>query len=106
MKEKAIHILRENRLMGIATLRGDGWPQATTGGFVHDGLVLYFLCARDSQKAVNIARDDRISLTIDHDTINPTAITGLSMAARAKVMSVVEGAMWEARHRPMAARAA
>jgi hypothetical protein len=104
-KARILELLAVHRIMTVATVRSDGWPQATTVGFVNDGLVLYFLCARDSQKAVNIARDDRISLTIDHDTTDPTAITGLSMAARAKAMSVVEGAMWEARHRPMAARA-
>ena len=70
--------------MTIATLRPDGWPQATTVGYVNEGLTLYFLCALDSQKAANLARDDRVSLTIDHDTSDLMAITGLSMAARAQ----------------------
>ncbi|MDO8263026.1 MAG: pyridoxamine 5'-phosphate oxidase family protein, partial [Gallionella sp.] len=47
------------------------------------GLTLYFLCGLDSQKARNLAQDDRLSLTIDHDTADLMAITGLSMAARA-----------------------
>lgn len=34
-----------------------------------------------SQKATNLARDDRISLTIGHDTEDARAIAGLSMAA-------------------------
>jgi nitroimidazol reductase NimA-like FMN-containing flavoprotein (pyridoxamine 5'-phosphate oxidase superfamily) len=50
---------------------------------VNEGLTLYFLCGLDSQKARNLARDNRISLTIDHDTANLMTITGLSMAARA-----------------------
>jgi len=69
--------------MTVATNRPDGWPQATTVGYVNDGLTLYFLCGPKSQKAKNLARDDRISLTIDHDTSDPMAITGLSMAAHA-----------------------
>jgi hypothetical protein len=69
--------------MTIATLRPDGWPQATTMGYVNGGLTLYFLCGRDSQKAANLARDDRVSLTIDHDTPQVMEITGLSMAAHA-----------------------
>jgi len=73
--------LDQHRIMTIATLRPDGWPQATTVGYVNDGLTLYFLCGRDSQKATNLARDDRVSLTIDHDTPQVTEITGLSMAA-------------------------
>ena len=34
----------------------------------NEGLTLYFHCGLDSQKAANLARDDRLSLTIDHDT--------------------------------------
>src|SRR6186713_2563228 len=70
--------------MSLATLRPDGWPQATTVGYVNEGLALYFLCGLDSQKAANLARDDRVSLTIDHDTPDLMAITGISMAARAQ----------------------
>jgi len=50
---------------------------------VNEGLTLYFLCGLDSQKAKNLALDNRLSLTIDHDTANLMTITGLSMAARA-----------------------
>jgi nitroimidazol reductase NimA-like FMN-containing flavoprotein (pyridoxamine 5'-phosphate oxidase superfamily) len=56
-------------------------------GYANEGLTLYFLCGPDSQKAANLARDDRVSLTIDHDTPQVMEITGLSMAARAKVVS-------------------
>jgi nitroimidazol reductase NimA-like FMN-containing flavoprotein (pyridoxamine 5'-phosphate oxidase superfamily) len=73
--------------MTIATLRADGWPQATTVGYANEGLTLYFLCGPDSQKAVNLARDDRVSLTIDHDTPQVMEITGLSMAAHAQVVT-------------------
>ena len=59
-------------------------PQATTIGYANEGLTLYFLCGSESQKAANLARDDRVSLTIDHDTSDLMAITGLSMAARAQ----------------------
>lgn len=72
--------------MTIATLRPDGWPQATTVGYANEGLTLYFLCGLDSQKATNLARDDRVSLTIDHDTPQVMDITGLSMAARAQAV--------------------
>lgn len=46
-------------------------------------LTLYFLCGPGSQKAANLASDDRVSLTIDHDTSQVMEITGLSMAAHA-----------------------
>jgi len=48
------------------------------------GLTIYFLCGPQSQKAQNLARDNRVSLTIDHDVSDPMAITGLSMAAHAR----------------------
>jgi nitroimidazol reductase NimA-like FMN-containing flavoprotein (pyridoxamine 5'-phosphate oxidase superfamily) len=84
IKNKILTLLDQHRIMTIATLRPDGWPQATTVGYVNEGLELYFLCGLDSQKAANIARDDRVSLTIDHDTPDMMSITGLSMAAHAK----------------------
>jgi nitroimidazol reductase NimA-like FMN-containing flavoprotein (pyridoxamine 5'-phosphate oxidase superfamily) len=83
IKQKILALLDQHRIMTIATLRPDSWPQATTVGYVNRGLTLYFLCGPDSQKANNLARDDRVSLTIDHDTADLMAISGLSMAARA-----------------------
>jgi nitroimidazol reductase NimA-like FMN-containing flavoprotein (pyridoxamine 5'-phosphate oxidase superfamily) len=84
LQRKILAILDDNRVMTVATLRPDGWPQATTVGYANEGLTLYFLCGPDSQKAANIARDDRVSLTIDHDTDEIMDITGVSMAARAE----------------------
>lgn len=83
IRGKILTLLDQHRIMTVATLRPDGWPQATTVGYVNEGLTLYFLCGLESQKARNLARDNRISLTIDHDTANLLTITGLSMAARA-----------------------
>lgn len=86
IRRKILALLEQHRIMTVATLRPDGWPQATTVGYVNEGLTLYFLCGLDSQKARNLARDNRLSLTIDHDTADLMAITGLSMAARAYVV--------------------
>ena len=84
LKSKILELLDQHRLMTIATNRPDGWPQATTVGYVNEGLTIYFLCSPQSQKAANLARDNRVSLTIDHDVNDPMAITGLSMAALAQ----------------------
>ena len=83
IRSKILTLLDQHRIMTVATLRPDGWPQATTVGYVNEGMTLYFLCGLDSQKARNLDRDDRISLTIDHDTADLMSITGLSMAAHA-----------------------
>ena len=86
IRNQILALLDQHRIMTIATLRPDGWPQATTVGYVNEGLTLYFLCGLDSQKAANLARDDRVSLAIDHDTPDLMAITGLSMAAHAQAV--------------------
>ena len=83
IEKKILSLLAEHRIMTLATVRPDGWPQATTVGYVNEGMTLYFLCGLQSQKAQNLARNNCVSLTIDHDTDNIMAITGLSMAARA-----------------------
>jgi nitroimidazol reductase NimA-like FMN-containing flavoprotein (pyridoxamine 5'-phosphate oxidase superfamily) len=92
LRQKILSLLDEHRIMTLATLRPDGWPQATTVGYGNDGLTMYFLCGNGSQKDQNLSRDDRVSLTIDHDTPQVMAITGLSMAAHAsRVTDEAEG---------------
>ena len=87
IRDKIQGLLDQHRKMTIATLRPDGWPQATTVGYANDGLTIYFLCGRESQKAANLARDDRVSVTIDDDTAQVMEITGLSMAAHARAVT-------------------
>ena len=85
LKTKILDILDRNRLMVVATNRPDGWPQATTVGYVNIGLTLYFWCRPRSQKASNLTRDSRISLAIGDEGSDPMTIAGLSMAAEAKL---------------------
>jgi nitroimidazol reductase NimA-like FMN-containing flavoprotein (pyridoxamine 5'-phosphate oxidase superfamily) len=54
--------------------------------YANEGLTIYFVCDPGSQKATNLARDDRVSLTIDHETSKVREITGLSMAAHARAV--------------------
>jgi nitroimidazol reductase NimA-like FMN-containing flavoprotein (pyridoxamine 5'-phosphate oxidase superfamily) len=82
-KQQIIDLLDRHRIMTIATNRPDGWPQATVVGYANDGLIVYCLIARDSQKFANIARDPRVSLAIANDYPQPLQIKGLAMAARA-----------------------
>src|SRR6185369_13282656 len=81
LKAKVLELLDAHRIMAVATLRPDGWPQATMVGYIHDDLTLYFAVARTSQKFANIERDHRVSIAIGRD--GPNTISGLSMAARA-----------------------
>uniref|UniRef100_B0T8X3 Pyridoxamine 5'-phosphate oxidase-related FMN-binding n=1 Tax=Caulobacter sp. (strain K31) TaxID=366602 RepID=B0T8X3_CAUSK len=78
---RVLRVLSENRVMAVATLRADGWPQATMVGYIHDGLVLYFAIGRGSQKLANMARDPRISVAIGHHEPVEAGPRGLSLAA-------------------------
>lgn len=82
-----LKLLKQHNIMSLATARADGYPQATTVGYANDGLDLYFCCDRVSQKVRNLRRSGKVSLTIDHDTKNWVRIKGLSMGARARVLS-------------------
>jgi nitroimidazol reductase NimA-like FMN-containing flavoprotein (pyridoxamine 5'-phosphate oxidase superfamily) len=52
-------------------------------GYANDGLLLYFVISRQSQKFANIDKDDRVSLVIGRDFHDPTSIKALSIAAHA-----------------------
>ena len=67
--EQAIEILNAHRTMTIATVRPDGWPQATIVGYANEGLSLYFLVYRASQKFQNMARDERVAITVGQEPI-------------------------------------
>ena len=64
MEDKAVQILDSHRIMAIATVRPDGWPQNTVVGYANDGLLVYFLISRVSQKFANIQRDDRVAISV------------------------------------------
>ena len=64
LREEILSTLKSTREMTIATVRPDGYPQATTVNYVSDGLAIYFGCAADSQKARNIACNGKVSLTV------------------------------------------
>jgi nitroimidazol reductase NimA-like FMN-containing flavoprotein (pyridoxamine 5'-phosphate oxidase superfamily) len=67
MEQPAIGILNENRIMTIATVRPDGWPQTTVVGYANEGWRLYFLIYRTSQKFANIAHDNRVSISVGRE---------------------------------------
>lgn len=72
MERKAVEILEAHHLMAIATVRPDGWPQATMVSYANEGLLIYFVISRESQKFANIERDPRGS--------QPVRTTGASSA--------------------------
>lgn len=82
--------LRRNRVMTLATVRPDGFPQATIVAFANDGLTLFVAVDSSSQKARNIRRNGKVSVAIGRDQADWGRITGLSLAGRARVLRRIE----------------
>jgi hypothetical protein len=82
MEYAAIEVLKRHRIMALATLRADGWPQATMVSYANLKLRSYFIISRGSQKFSNIVRDNRVSIAIGDPVVDPKLTYGLSMAAR------------------------
>lgn len=87
LEDQIISIIDDINDMTIATVREDGYPQATTVSYVNDGLTIYFGTVDDAQKARNIARNDKVSVTINREYDDWDQIEGLSMAAIATPVS-------------------
>jgi nitroimidazol reductase NimA-like FMN-containing flavoprotein (pyridoxamine 5'-phosphate oxidase superfamily) len=87
LKQEIIAILGDANDMTIATIREDGYPQATTVSYVNDGLTIYFGCAANSQKAKNLARDNKVSVTVNLPYSSWNDIRGLSIGGTAERVS-------------------
>jgi nitroimidazol reductase NimA-like FMN-containing flavoprotein (pyridoxamine 5'-phosphate oxidase superfamily) len=83
LREEILSILKASGEMTVATVRPDGYPQATTVNYVSDGFVIYFGCAAESQKVRNIACNDKVSLTVTLPHFNWEDIRGLSVGGTA-----------------------
>lgn len=82
-RHQIIQILEAANDLTLATLQGDGAPHATTVSYVSDGLAIYFGCSAEAQKAINLARDPRVALTVDLPYDDWSGIRGLSISGRA-----------------------
>lgn len=86
-RDQVISIISAAADLTIATNRSDGYPQATTVSFVNDGLSVYFGTWSQSQKAKNIAADDRVSLAITDPYKTWNDIKGVSIGGRARKLT-------------------
>lgn len=69
--------------MTLATVRADGFPQATTVYYINDGLTLYFATDPASQKAGNIRLNNKVSVAIAGETENAGKLKALSLSGLA-----------------------
>lgn len=80
-------IIEHARDLTLATIRPDGYPQATTVSYANDGLTIYVGIGKDSQKANNIRHCNKVSLTINEDYKDWNQIKGVSMGATAEILA-------------------
>jgi len=86
LRALAVELLAANKVLTLATLREDGWPQANRLAYANEGLTLYAATGADSVKVLNIRRDQRVSLTVDGGGTDWASLRGVSMAAYARVL--------------------
>lgn len=84
LRQRLMDIYSAESEGSLATVRADGWPQANVIDFWYVGLKMYFQTLENAQKAMNIERDSRVSLTITPPFNNFGEMLALSMAARAE----------------------
>lgn len=80
-------VMADHGFMTVATVRPDGWPQATTVAYASDGRHLYFACDPQGQKVANLATCDKVSATIDREQQDWNRIRGLSLGGTARVLT-------------------
>src|SRR5215469_2460851 len=87
LTDEIISILDNAIDMTIATIREDGYPQATTVSYANDGLSIYFGCAANCQKAKNLGRNNKVSVTVNLPYSSWNDIRGLSIGGTAEQVS-------------------
>jgi nitroimidazol reductase NimA-like FMN-containing flavoprotein (pyridoxamine 5'-phosphate oxidase superfamily) len=75
-----LNLLAHHNVMTLATIRPDGFPQATTVYYVNTSFTLYFGTEATSQKAGNIALNNKVSVAIAGETGNPYKLKALSLS--------------------------
>lgn len=90
-KDFVLQVIDGANDLTLATVRDDGYPQATTVSFAHDGLDLYVGIGQHSQKANNIRHNNKVSLTINLPYRDWGEIKGVSMSAVAEIVDAQEG---------------
>ena len=83
LKAKILDVLKRQHMMALATIRPDGFPQATTVNYVHEDLTLYFATDAASQKAGNIKLNNKVSAAITSETRDFYKLRGLSLSGLA-----------------------
>lgn len=80
-----LKLLGSHSLMTLAANRPNGRPHASTLGYMNDGLNIYFITAKDSEKLSNIVADPRVGVAIRGNAEEGEAV-GVSIDGRAEIL--------------------
>jgi uncharacterized protein YhbP (UPF0306 family) len=83
-----LNLLTHHHIMTLATIRPDGFPQATIVYYVNEGFTLYFATDPASQKASNIKLNNKVSVAIVAEAENANKLKAFSLSGTA--MKVVD----------------
>lgn len=89
IKKEAISYLSRHLYANLATISAENQqqPHASTIAYFNDGLELYFVTSLQTEKFRNIAKNPRVSLTVDEDEADWSRITGLQIEGEAEVLT-------------------
>jgi general stress protein 26 len=85
-QQAVLSIMNKAKDLTLATVRPDGYPQATTVSYANDGLTIYIGVGNGCQKVSNIRNNNKVSLTINNDYKDWKEIKGLSMSGIAEIV--------------------
>lgn len=88
-----LKLMDSQNLMTLGVNRPDGRPHVATLGYMNDGLKLYFITAKDSEKHRNLEADSRVAVAIRGNAEEGEAV-GLSIDGRAQVVTEIEEIEW------------
>lgn len=77
-------LLEAHETMVLATIRPDGFPQATVMNYVYDDLSVYFYCDSKTQKVRNLAQNPKVSAAFGDPGQDWTKVKGLSLGGFAR----------------------
>ncbi len=80
-----LKLIGSHNLMTLAVNRPDGRPHAATLGYMNDGLNLYFITAKNSEKLANLTADPRVGVAIRGRAEEGEAV-GVAIDGRASVV--------------------
>lgn len=86
LRTQILGLIQAGSTLTLATMREDGWPQATTVAYANVGLTLFVATGADAQKVRNIQYCPKVSLTINSNALEWSTLQGLSMSAVADVI--------------------